>query len=279
MRRAVLSERPRRGHLVVRVGRAVEHQQRLLPRAGAPGPASPRRSRGCRRTARRPPRPPRPRPRRSPGRRRDRVPPDRAGPCRARRTASPACLHRSGWARRARPLASSPRRDRAPGRSGWRRAPRASRGAEECEGLPLAQAQEARDMVDIAIGQDDVGDGAVAPCLARGCSAGVARICCLMSGEAFRSSQRSPSAETATLDCVRGRAFGVAGPGLLADGTPAVPLRKAAAGRRAEHDDAQSHAPPTPGAEPVLNQGAKTADPAGGPARRSQISTSTSADS
>jgi len=48
---------------------------------------------------------------------------------------------------------------------------------------------------------------AIGECLtpSRGCSAAVDQICCLISGEAFSSSQRSPSAETAMLDWLRGR--------------------------------------------------------------------------
>ena len=64
-----------------------------------------------------------------------------------------------------------------------------------------------------------------------GCSAGFGAICWRMSGEALNSTQRSPSADTAIDDCVRGARAACRRRRPRQLPTVAVPLRKAAAGR------------------------------------------------
>ena len=114
---------------------------------------------------------------------------------RARRAASRGAARQPGSAR---------------GRSGWRRARRALCGAGiEREGLAFAQVQQAGDGVDLRPGQHHGGDRRMADAApGRGCRAGVAAICARRSGEAFSSTQRSPSALTASDAWVRGGAAG-----------------------------------------------------------------------
>ena len=85
----------------------------------------------------------------------------------------------------------------------------------------------------------------------RGCSAGVAANLRAQVGRGVEQRPALPSAETARLACVRGVHARVAGPGEAADRAAAIPLRKAAAGRRTEHDGGQR---PMPGGARIQYQ-------------------------
>ena len=115
---------------------------------------------------------------------------------------------------------------------------RRGRGAER-ERLALAQAQQAGHLIDLGAGQHHRLDRAAARCRAR-MQRGRSPNCWRRSGEALTSTQFSPSADTARLACVRGTHARVASPGQAAHRATAIPLRKAPARRRAEHDGGQA---------------------------------------
>ena len=114
-------------------------------------------------------------------------------------------------------------------------------GGDERERRALAQAQQARGLVDLGAGEHDRARSGCRACRRADADARWRWICARRSGEALISVQRSPSPDTARLACVRARTRLSPAQASRQTVAVAVPLRKAAARRRTEHDGGQAH--------------------------------------